>query len=335
MAEQAVDRDFEKPIIELEKRIEELETFSRKAGVDLSGEISKLRERAVQEKREIFARLSAWQRVQLSRDPQRPEVTDYLNLVFEDFVELHGDRAIGDDQALITGLCRVGGIRVMLVAQRKGKSTKERVACNFGSPNPEGYRKALEKMKLAEKFKLPVVTLVNTPGAYPGLAAEQHGQAFIIAKNLLEMSRLRTPVVSVVIGEGGSGGALGICVADRLAILQNAYLSVISPEGCAAILWRDATKAPQAAELLRLTPEELRQNGIVDDIIEEPLGGAHRHPNEMGGILKGYLVRTLDQVMGQPLDRLLEKRYEKHRKIGAFVESEQHKLLTTAASHRA
>ena len=333
MAEHAVERDFEKPIIELEKRIEELENFSRKAGVDLSGEIAKLRERAVQEKREIFARLSAWQRVQLSRDPQRPEVTDYLNMIFEDFVELHGDRAIGDDQALITGLCRVGGIRIMLVAQRKGKSTKERVACNFGSPNPEGYRKALEKMKLAEKFRLPVVTLVNTPGAYPGLAAEQHGQAFIIAKNLLEMSRLRTPIVSVVIGEGGSGGALGICVADRLAILQNAYLSVISPEGCAAILWRDATKAPQAAQLLRLTPEELKQQGIVDDVVEEPLGGAHRHPNEMGEILKAYLVRTLDQVIAEPIERLLEKRYEKHRKIGAFAEAEQHKLLT-AAAHR-
>ena len=327
-----MDRDFEKPIIELEKRIEELEAFSRKAGVDLSGEVAQLKERAAKEKRDIFARLNAWQRVLLSRDPARPDVMDYLSMVFEDFTELHGDRALGDDPAMITGLCRVGGIRIMLIAQRKGKTTKERVACNFGSPNPEGYRKALEKMKLAEKFKLPVVTLVNTPGAYPGLQAEQHGQAFIIAKNLQEMARLKTPVVSVVIGEGGSGGALGICVADRLAILQNAYLSVISPEGCAAILWRDAAKAPQAAELLRLTPTELLNLGIVDDIIDEPLGGAHRHPKEMGDALKAYLVKTLDGLIGQPVERLLDKRYEKHRRIGYFLETEGKKLVASGAA---
>jgi len=324
-----IERDFEKPIIELEKRIEELESFSRKAGVDLSDEINKLRARANEQKREVFARLNAWQRVLLSRDPNRPELMDYLAMVFEDFTELHGDRAIGDDGAMVTGLCKVGGIRVMLVGQRKGKTTKERVACNFGSPNPEGYRKALEKMKLAEKFRIPVVTLVNTPGAYPGIAAEEHGQAFIIAKNLFEMAKLRTPIVSVVIGEGGSGGALGICVADKLAILQNAYLSVISPEGCAAILWRDASKAPLAAELLRLTPPELQQLGIVDDIIPEPLGGAHRNPKEMGDILKAALVRYLDEVMALPLDRLLEKRYDKHRKIGYFLESEQKRLVAS------
>src|SRR5262245_36305741 len=244
MADNPTERDFEKPIIEIEKRIEELESFSRKAGVDLSAEINQLRERANSEKREIFARLNAWQRVLLSRDPARPDLQDYLAMVFEDFVELHGDRAIGDDRAIVTGLCKVGGFKILLVGQRRGKTTKERMAYNFGSPNPEGYRKALQKMKLAEKFKIPVVTLVNTPGAYPGLEAEEHGQAFVIARNLYEMSRLRTPILSVVIGEGGSGGALGICVADKLSILQNAYLSVISPEGCAAILWRDAAKAP-------------------------------------------------------------------------------------------
>ena len=324
-----VERDFEKPIIELEKRIEELESFSRKAQVDLSAEINKLRERCNQEKREVFARLNAWQRVQLSRDPARPDLMDYLQMVFEDFVELHGDRALGDDGAIMTGLCKVGGIKIMLVGQRKGKTTKERVACNFGSPNPEGYRKALEKMKLAEKFRIPVVTLVNTPGAFPGVAAEEHGQAFIIAKNLFEMSRLRTPIVSVVIGEGGSGGALGICVADRLSILQNAYLSVISPEGCAAILWRDASKAPLAAELLRLTPPELQQLGIVDDIIPEPLGGAHRNPKEMGDLLKAALVRYLDEVMAVPIEKLLEKRYDKHRRIGYFMESEQQRLVAS------
>jgi acetyl-CoA carboxylase carboxyl transferase subunit alpha len=324
-----VERDFEKPIIELEKRIEELESFSRKAGVDLSEEINKLRARANEQKREIFARLNAWQRVLLSRDPARPELMDYLAMVFEDFVELHGDRALGDDGAMVTGLCKVGGIKIMLVGQRKGKTTKERVACNFGSANPEGYRKALEKMKLAEKFRIPVVTLVNTPGAYPGIAAEEHGQAFIIAKNLYEMAKLRTPIVSVVIGEGGSGGALGICVADKLSILQNAYLSVISPEGCAAILWRDASKAPLAAELLRLTPPELQQLGIVDDVIPEPLGGAHRNPKEMGDLLKASLVRYLDEVMAIPLVKLLERRYEKHRRIGYFMESEQQKLVAS------
>jgi acetyl-CoA carboxylase carboxyl transferase subunit alpha len=329
MAETAFDRDFEKPILELEKRIEELESFSRKAGVDLGAEIARLRSRANEQKREIFARLTPWQRVLLSRDPGRPDLGDYLAMVFEDFVELHGDRALGDDGALITGLAKVGGIKIMLVAQRKGKSTKERMAYNFGSPNPEGYRKAVEKMKLAEKFKLPVVTLVNTPGAYPGIHAEEHGQAFVIARNLFEMAKLRTPIVSVVVGEGGSGGALGICVADKLAILENAYLSVISPEGCAAILWRSAAKAPEAAELLRLTPDELRKLGIIDDIIAEPLGGAHRDPSEMGRILKASLVRYLDELIGQPLDRLLEKRYEKHRKIGYFLETETQKLVAS------
>ena len=329
MAENPVERDFEKPILELEKRIEELESFSRKAGVDLTEEINKLRARANEQKKEIFSKLSAWQRVLLSRDPGRPDLMDYLAMVFEDFVELHGDRALGDDGAMVTGLCKVGGIKVMLVAQRKGKTTKERMAWNFGSPNPEGYRKAIEKMRVAEKFHIPIVTLVNTPGAYPGIAAEEHGQAFVIAKNLFDMSKLRTPIVSVVIGEGGSGGALGISVADKLAILQNAYLSVISPEGCAAILWRDASKAPLAAELLRLTPPELRQLGIVDDVIPEPLGGAHRNPAEMGQILKAALVKYLDELISQPIAQLLEKRYEKHRRIGYFMESESRKLVAS------
>jgi acetyl-CoA carboxylase carboxyl transferase subunit alpha len=327
MSDASSERDFERPIIEIEKRIEELESFSRKAGVDLSAEIEKLRARANQEKREVFARLNAWQRVLLSRDPNRPDLGDYLAMVFEDFVELHGDRAVGDDRAIVTGLGKVGGIKVLLVGQRKGKTTKERMAYNFGSPNPEGYRKAIVKMKLAEKFKLPVVTLVNTPGAYPGLGAEERGQAFVIARNLYEMSRLRTPIISVVIGEGGSGGALGICVADKLAILENAYLSVISPEGCAAILWRDASKAPLAAQLLRLTPQELKQLGIVDEIVPEPLGGAHRNPKEMGDILRAALVRYLDEALSTPLDRLLERRYEKYRRIGAFLENEQQKLV--------
>lgn len=329
VADRGTERDFEKPILETGKRIEELENFQRKAGVDLSEEVGRLRVLLAEQKREIFAHLNAWQRVLLARDPARPDVPDYLGMVFEDFTELHGDRAVGDDRAIITGLCKVGGIRIMLVAQQRGKTTKERMACNFGSPHPEGYRKAMEKMKLAEKFRIPVVTLVNTPGAYPGIGAEERGQAFVIARNLHDMSRLRTPIVSVVVGEGGSGGALGICVSDKLTILQNAYLSVISPEGCAAILWRDASKAPLAAELLRLTPPELLQLGIVDEIIPEPAGGAHRNPKEMGEILKAALVRYLDELCAIPLDRLVEKRYEKYRRIGYFLESEQQRLVAS------
>ncbi len=321
MSDTSIERDFEKPILEIEKRIEELESFSRKAGVDLSDEIGKLRSRADERKKEIFARLTAWQKVQLARDTQRPDTPDYLSMVFEDFVDLHGDRAVGDDRAVVTGLCRVGGRRILLVAQQKGKSTKERMACNFGSPHPEGYRKALEKMKLAEKFRLPVVTLVNTPGGYPGIGAEERGQAFVIARNLEAMSRLRTPIVSVVIGAGGSGGALAICVADRLAIFENAFLSVITPEGCAAILWRDASKAPLAAEMLRLTPADLRKFGIVDEIIPEPIGGAHRNPQETGDRLKSALVRLLEEVCAVPMDRLLEERYAKYRRIGRFLET--------------
>ena len=329
MAESNTDRDFEKPIRELEKRIEELEAFSGKTGVDLTGEIEKLRERSREETEAIFAHLSPWQRILLSRDSGRPGVNDYISTIFDDFVELHGDRAVGDDPAMVTGLCTVGGIKTMLVGQRKGSTTKERLACNFGSPHPEGYRKAIEKMKLAEKFRLPVVTLVNTPGAYPGIGAEERGQAFIIAKNLFDMSLLKTPILSIVIGEGGSGGALGICVADKLMILQNAYLSVISPEGCAAILWRDAAKAPAAAELLRLTPRDLEKLGIVDEIVPEPLGGAHRNPKEMGDTLKATIVRALDELTSIPTDRLLEKRYEKYRKIGYFLETEQQKLVAS------
>ena len=323
------NRDFEKPVRELEKRIEELEAFSGKTGVDLSGEIDKLRDKSREETKAIFRSLSPWQRILLSRDSGRPGINDYIATIFDDFMELHGDRAVGDDPAMATGLCRIGGIRVMLVGQRKGSTTKERVACNFGSPHPEGYRKAIEKMKLAEKFKIPIVSLVNTPGAYPGIGAEERGQAFIIAKNLFDMSLLRTPILSIVIGEGGSGGALGICVADKLMILQNAYLSVISPEGCAAILWRDATKAPAAAELLRLMPQDLERMGIIDEIIPEPLGGAHKDPAKMGETLKATIVRALDELTAIPTDQLIEQRYDKYRKIGYFLETEQQKLVAS------
>ena len=318
--------DFEKPIEELEKRIEELENFSRKADVDLTEEIGKLRERSIEKKREIFSKLSAWQRVQLAREPNRPESTDYLGMIGENFVELHGDRTYGDDVSTITGFCTIGGIRLLAVAQRKGKSVQERMASNFGCPHPEGYRKAMEKMRLAEKFGLPVLTLVNTPGAFPGIGAEERGQAQTIARNLFDMSRLRTPILSIVVGEGGSGGALGISVADRLLTMENSYLSVISPEGCATILWRDAARAPLAAELLRLTPKDLKELDIIDGIIPEPLGGAHRDHPRSAATLKETIIRHLKELMELPVETLLEKRYAKYRAIGKFMEMQEEQI---------
>ena len=317
MGQPGTQFDFEKPILEIERRLEDLEKFQQKAGVDLSEQIGKLREERIAKLKEIFSKLTPWQRVMLARDPNRPDAMDYIATIFDDVVELHGDRACGDDKAMVTGFARIGGRRVMLIAHKKGKNTKERMASNFGSPHPEGYRKALEKMKLAEKFHLPVITLVNTPGAYPGIGAEERGQALVIARNLMEMARLKTPIISVIIGEGGSGGALGICVADRLSIMENAYFSVISPEGCAAILWRDSAKASLAAEVLRLTPHDLVNLGVMDEVVGEPLGGAHRNPRE-----------ALEHVS---IDKLLDRRYDKYRKIGAYVEAESGKLAATQA----
>ncbi|HEU4338977.1 MAG TPA: acetyl-CoA carboxylase carboxyltransferase subunit alpha [Planctomycetota bacterium] len=332
MAESMPDpRDFEKPLLEIDRRIADLESVQRKAGVDMSGEVAKLKEEWERAARDLYSKITPWQRVQLARDQNRPEATDYIQMIVEDFVELHGDKAFGDDPAIITGLGRIGGRRVMFVAQRKGKTTKERMQCNFGSPHPEGYRKALEKMKIAEKFGLPVLSIVNTPGAYPGIGAEERGQATIIARNLFEMVRLETPIISVVIGEGGSGGALGICIADRLSILENAYFSVISPEGCASILWRDSAKAALAAELLKLTPHDLVGLGIMDEVIPEPLGGAHRNPAAMGEILKKKLIEYIDELSGIPVPKLLDLRYRKYRKMGQYVEVESAKLVPAQA----
>jgi acetyl-CoA carboxylase carboxyl transferase subunit alpha len=313
--------DFERPLIELEKRIEELEEFSRRTGVDLSEEIRRQRDKCEGERKAVFSTLSAWQRIQIARNPGRPDTDDYIPLVFDDFLELHGDRAFGDDQAQICGLASIEGRRMMVIAQRKGRNTQERIKYNFGSPNPEGYRKAYRKMNLAEKFVLPIVTLVNTPGAYPGIGAEERGQAWAIAENLYLMSTLKVPILSIIIGEGGSGGALGICVADKLAILEHAYLSVISPEGCAAILWRDSSKAPMAAELLRIMPQDLQKLGIIDEIIPEPLGGAHRNPKEMAQTLKAAILRNLDELTKRPLSELVPARYAKYRRLGQFAES--------------
>ncbi|HLG43120.1 MAG TPA: acetyl-CoA carboxylase carboxyltransferase subunit alpha [Planctomycetota bacterium] len=326
MPDETDSMDFEAPLVELEKRIEELEEFSRRTGVDLSEEIRRLRDKSDEKRKTVFEGLSAWQRIMLARNPGRPDALDFVALLCEDFTELHGDRSFGDDKAMIAGLARIGDRKVMLIGQRKGRNTQERIQYNFGSPHPEGYRKALAKMKLAEKFVLPVVTLVNTPGAYPGIGAEERGQAWAIAENLYFMSILKVPVISVIIGEGGSGGALGICLADRLMILENAYLSVISPEGCAAILWRDSSKAALAAEMLKLTPGDLQGLGIIDSIIPEPAGGAHRAHKEMAETLKTHLLTALEELERVPLDKLLADRYRKYRLIGKFLETQAAKF---------
>lgn len=325
-------QEFEQPIYELERKIAELEAFSARNKVDLSTEISIFRARLETVRKSVFAGLSAWQRVQLARDKNRPLTTDYLHHLFSDFVELHGDRAFADDAAILTGFGRINSHKVLLIGHRKGKTTRERSACNFGSAHPEGYRKALLKMRLAEKFHLPVVCLIDTPGAYPGIGAEERGQSSAIAINLLEMSRLRTPIVCVVIGEGGSGGALGIGVGDRLAIMENAYFSVISPEGCAAILWKDGSKAPFAAEVLKLTPKDLHALGVMDEIIPEPPGGAHRDHAGAAANLRTFLLRTLDELAAQPMETLLQHRYDRHRRIGKFLEGEQGRIAVPDAA---
>ena len=315
--------DFEAPIVALEKKIAELENFSSMAEVDLSDEIGKLRQRADRLKTEIYKNLSPWQRVLLARHPNRPVAIDFINLIFTDFVELFGDRSFRDDKAIICGLAKINDYKVMLVANRRGKTTQERIVTNFGCPHPEGYRKALLKMQMAEKFKLPIITLINTPGAYPGIGAEERGQAHIIAKNIFEMSRLRTPIICVVTGEGGSGGALAIGVGNKLVIMENAYFSVISPEGCAALLWRDSNKAPDAAKALKLTSKDLFQLGIVDEVVPEPLGGAHRDYKTTAENLKQTILRYLDELTPLPTETLVQKRYEKYRAIGKFMEKQQ------------
>jgi len=311
---------FERPIYEIELKIREFDELSRTNQMDFSEEIGRLREKRWRLTREIFSRLSAWNRIELARHPARPQTPDYIGTTFTEFVELCGDRLYSDDRAVVTGFATVDRHRVMLIGQRKGRNTKEAIACNWGSCLPEGYRKALGKMKLAEKFGLPVVTLIDTKGAHPGMEAEERGQARAIALNLFEMARLRTPIVCIILGEGGSGGALGIGVGDRVCILEHAYYSVISPEGCAAILWKDASRKAEAAEALKLTARSLAGFGVVDEIIPEPTGGAHRNPEETAEILRTALVRILDELTGVPLDELLERRYQRFRRLGRWRE---------------
>lgn len=307
---------FEERIADIDRQMAELRRLSSVKGIDYSAEVRQLQRRQVTELKRIYSSLSAWQIVQVARHPKRPLLQDYLDLMVEDFRQLHGDRCFGDDQAIITGLGQIGREKVLIVGQHKGRQIQEKIACNFGCANPEGYRKALAKMKLAEKFNIPIVTFIDTPGAYPGVGAEERGQAQAIAVNLMEMSRLKVPILCIVIGEGGSGGALGIGVGNRLAMLEFAYYSVISPEGCAAILWRDGSKAPAAAEALRLTSRDLQKLGVIDTIIPEPLGGAHRNIHETIYSVRQYITKTLRDLKRTKPSNLVEARYRKWRSIG-------------------
>jgi acetyl-CoA carboxylase carboxyl transferase subunit alpha len=308
--------EFEEKIADLDRQMNELRKLSSIKGIDYSAEIREIQKQQVVELRRIYSNLTAWQTVQVARHPKRPLLTDYLDLMVKDFRELHGDRCFGDDRAIIAGLGHIGRERVLVVGQNKGKNTKQKITCNFGCPNPEGYRKALAKMKFAEKFGIPIVTLIDTPGAYPGIGAEERGQAQAIAVNLNQMPRLKVPIICIVIGEGGSGGALGIGVGDKLAILEYAYYSVISPEGCAAILWRDGSQASQAAEALKLTSKDLLKLGLVDDVILEPLGGAHRNIHDTVYNVERYIVKTLHELKRVKIDNLIDTRYAKLRSIG-------------------
>ncbi len=311
--------EFESEIAELENRIAELERQTDRSE-DAAGEIRTLRLQLVKQLQATYSSLNAWQTVQVARHKNRPYTRDYLNLAFDEFVELHGDKHFGDDRAMLAGFAKLDRFKVMVIGHQKGRTYKERAACHFGCAHPEGYRKAMSKMRLAEKYNLPLICLIDTPGAYPGVGAEERGQAQVIAESMFKMSRLRTPVICIVIGEGGSGGALGIGLGDRVAVLQHAYYSVISPEGCAGILWKSHEHAPKAAAALRFTSKDLAGLGVVDDVLEEPLGGAHRDHHQMASRLKTYLSRTLTELESQTPDQLVESRYEKFRRIGVFLE---------------
>ncbi|QWV98560.1 acetyl-CoA carboxylase carboxyltransferase subunit alpha [Geomonas nitrogeniifigens] len=319
MALQQSYLDFEKPLAELDKKIQELLAFSTE-GVDLSAEVAKLEEKAERMRQEMFANLSRWQTAQVARHINRPFTLDYLSLIFTEFVELHGDRNFGDDHAIVGGLARLDGEPVMVIGHQKGRDTKEKVFRNFGMPNPEGYRKALRLMEMAERFKLPIITFVDTPGAFPGIGAEERGQAEAIARNLREMSRLTVPIIVVITGEGGSGGALAIAVGDRILMLQHSVYAVISPEGCAAILWSDGTKGAQAAEALKLTAKDIKDLEVIDEIVPEPAGGAHRDHEAMAKNLHEALSRNLKELKAIPAEELIEQRYQKFRKMSRFAE---------------
>lgn len=318
--------EFEKPIEELELKIEEMKRISDGKDIDLSAEIKKLEKKVKDVRTEIFSKLTPWQKTMLARHPDRPYTLDYISLITEDFIELHGDRRFADDKAIVGGLARIRDYPVMIIGHQKGRGTKERIRRNFGQPHPEGYRKALRLMQLAEKFKRPVVTLIDTPGAYPGIGAEERGQGEAIAYNLMRMSRLRVPIIAVVIGEGGSGGALALSVADRLYMLEHSVYSVISPEGCAAILWKKkgdgeltAEDFSRSADALKLTAQDLLQFKVIDDIIPEPSGGAHIDPAQTAKNVAEKIVSSIEELQAKAPGKLIEERYKKFRKIGSLI----------------
>ncbi len=326
--------EFEKPLATLDKQISELRSHQKnRQDTDFGPEIRKLEANLVALTGKLYQNLSPWETVQVARHPKRPLLPDYLEMIVKDFCELHGDRFYGDDKAIVSGFGHIGREKVMVIGHNKGRDTKEKVACNFGCAHPEGYRKAMRKMKMAEKFGLPVVCFIDTPGAYPGIGAEERGQAEAIAVNLMEMSRLRTPIICIVIGEGGSGGALGIGVGDRYAMMQYSWYTVASPEACAAILFKDGTRAAEAAEALNLTSKCMSELGVIDDVISEPFGGAHRNPHEAAHNIEMYITRTIRQLKRMDMDTLLQKRYERLGNIGQFTTAEpQHKEVEVVSA---
>lgn len=312
--------DFEKPIQELEEQLEKMKQVSEKGKVDVSQSVKDLELKIEQTRKEVYENLNGWQRVQISRHPERPYTLDYIENCFDEFIELHGDRNVKDDKAIVGGICRLNGTPLMLIGHQKGRNTKQRQYRNFGMPNPEGYRKALRLMKLAEKFSLPVITLIDTPGASPGLEAEERGQGEAIARNLLEMSVLKVPIICVVIGEGASGGALGIGVGDRVLMMENTWYSVISPESCSSILWRSWDFKEKAAEALKLTAKDMLANKLIDDVIPEPMGGAHAQTQETFQIIKEALSKELEKLIKINPDELIKSRIEKFSSMGSFIE---------------
>lgn len=312
--------DFERHILEMEQKLKEMKTLSSSKNMNVEEEIKRMEEKLALEKKQVYQSLTPWQRVQMARHPKRPYTLDYIGCCMTDFVEIHGDRLFSDDKALIGGFAKLDGMKLLIVGHQKGRDTKENLFRNFGSAHPEGYRKAIRLMQLAAKFGVPILCLIDTPGAYPGIGAEERGQAQAIAYNLREMARLPVPIVVAVIGEGGSGGALGIGVGDRILVMENAYYSVISPEGCAAILWKDRAKAPEAAACLKMTAKDLLELKLIDEMIPEPLGGAHQNPEKAAAAVKEAIVRNFRELKTLKPKELIETRREKYRKIGFFTQ---------------
>ena len=313
--------DFEKPIVEIQNKIDELKKMSESSGLDLESQIQTFEQQAQDYKKELYSKLKPSQKLQIARHPERPKFLDYVDLICEDFIELHGDREGMDDRAIIGGLAKIDGKPVMIIGIQKGRNTKENLEYNFGMPQPQGYRKALRLFHHANKFNIPIVTLIDTPGAYPGIKAEETGQGAAIAVNLREMSKLNVPMVAIITGEGCSGGALGLAVADRVLMLEHAYYTVISPEGCASILWRDASMFAEAAEALKITSKDLLELGIIDEEIKEPLGGAHADYQVVANNMKSAIMKAFEELSQLPVDKLKEERYNKFRAMGRFIES--------------